>query len=89
MGGRLSFSLALLTAIGDGVILTSINGRTETRTYAKVIRGGEPTHPLSPEEERAVAEARRGSSANGWWATSGASGRSEGAGVPAASQQET
>lgn len=60
MGGRLSFSLALLNADGDGVILSSINGRTETRTYAKVIRGGEPTHPLSPEEERAVKEARLG-----------------------------
>lgn len=58
MGGRLSFSLALLDAVGDGVVLSSINGRTETRTYAKVIRGGEPTHPLSPEEERAVNEAR-------------------------------
>lgn len=58
MGGRLSFSLALLNAAGDGVVVSSINGRTETRTYAKVIRGGKPTHPLSPEEERAVRDAR-------------------------------
>jgi hypothetical protein len=27
MSGRLSFSVALLNALGDGVVLTSINGR--------------------------------------------------------------
>ena len=35
MSGQLSFSVALLNALGDGVVLSSINGRTETRTYAK------------------------------------------------------
>lgn len=58
MSGRLSFSLALLNAVGDGVVVSSINGRSETRTYAKIIRDGGPTHPLSPEEERAVRDAR-------------------------------
>jgi len=32
MSGQLSFSLALLNAVGDGVVLSSINGRAETRT---------------------------------------------------------
>ena len=35
MGGRLSFSAALLDDIGDGIVLSSINGRGESRTYAK------------------------------------------------------
>src|SRR6185312_7570045 len=30
MSGQLSFSVALLNALGDGVVLSSINGRTET-----------------------------------------------------------
>jgi Protein of unknown function (DUF4446) len=60
MSGQLSFSVALLNALGDGVVLSSINGRSETRTYAKVIRGGAGTQPLSPEEEHAVRAARLG-----------------------------
>ena len=40
VSGGLSFSLAMLNALGDGIVLTSINGRTETRTYARVIQGG-------------------------------------------------
>jgi hypothetical protein len=60
MSGQLSFSVALLNAIGDGVVMTSINGRSETRTYAKVIVGGHGTQELSPEEEQAVRSARLG-----------------------------
>lgn len=59
MGGRLSFSAAFLNDQGDGVVLTSINGRTEARTYAKIIEGGASDHNLSPEEERAISEALR------------------------------
>ena len=40
MGGRLSFSAALLDDQGDGLVLSSINGRSETRTYAKALVGG-------------------------------------------------
>ena len=39
MGGHLSWSLALLDDAGDGVVLTSIHGRSEARTYAKNITG--------------------------------------------------
>ena len=38
MGGQLSFSAAILDDHGDGLVITSINGRTETRTYAKPIK---------------------------------------------------
>ena len=60
MSGQLSFSVALLNAAGDGVVISSINGRSETRTYAKVVLGGTGTQELSPEEERAVRSARLG-----------------------------
>lgn len=57
MGGRLSFSAALLDDHGDGVVLTSINGRTETRTYAKPIKGLTSDFNLSDEEQAAIASA--------------------------------
>jgi hypothetical protein len=59
MGGHLSWSLALLDDHGDGAVLTSIHGRNEARTYAKSIAGWSCEQPLSPEEEDAVAHARR------------------------------
>lgn len=57
MGGRLSFSTALLDEHGDGVVITSINGRTETRTYAKAISQGRSRHNLSDEEVAAIDRA--------------------------------
>lgn len=57
MGGRMSFSLALLDARGDGVVLSAINGRTETRCYAKEIVGGAASQELSPEEKDAITQA--------------------------------
>jgi Protein of unknown function (DUF4446) len=60
MSGRRSFSLAVLNASGDGVVITSINGRSETRTYAKVVRDGHALEALSPEEDRALRAARLG-----------------------------
>ena len=60
MSGGRSFSLALLNCNGDGVVLTSINGRTETRTYAKPVVRGVSEHGLSPEEYKVVRSARLG-----------------------------
>lgn len=62
MGGRLSFSAALLDDHGDGVIITSINGRTETRTYAKPIMNLKSEHNLSEEEKAAIEGAVSGRS---------------------------
>jgi HAMP domain-containing protein len=64
MGGRMSFSAALLDDAGDGLVLTSINGRSETRTYAKGVKSGSSDHSLSPEEEQAIAHASRDGDAN-------------------------
>lgn len=60
VAGGLSFSLAMLNAAGDGIVLTSINGRTESRTYVKVVENGRSVHTLSPEEAHAVRAARLG-----------------------------
>ena len=57
LAGALSFSAALLDDAGDGLVLSSINGRSETRTYAKGISGGSSEAPLSPEEQEAVEQA--------------------------------
>jgi hypothetical protein len=60
MGGRLSFTAALLDDSGDGLILTSIHGRTEARTYAKGVAGGTSEQSLSPEEQQAIEAALHG-----------------------------
>ena len=58
MGGRLSFSAALYDDEGNGLVISSINGRSETRTYAKALTGLRSEQQLSPEEEQAIREAR-------------------------------
>ena len=60
MGGHLSWSLALLDDSGDGVVLTSIHGRSDARTYAKNVAGWRSDQQLSPEEEEALSGARAG-----------------------------
>jgi hypothetical protein len=57
VGGRLSFSCALLDAKGNGVVMTSINGRQDTRVYAKPIADGRSAYNLSIEEEEAIRQA--------------------------------
>jgi hypothetical protein len=57
VGGRLSFSCALLDDHGTGVVLTSINGRQETRVYAKPVTMGSSSYNLSTEEAEAIREA--------------------------------
>lgn len=60
MGGRLSFTVALLDDASDGVVLTSIHGRSESRTYAKGVKSGSSEQSLSPEEQQAIDLAMRG-----------------------------
>jgi hypothetical protein len=54
-GGQLSYSAAFLDEAGDGVVLSTLNGRAETRSYAKPVRGGRSDHHLSEEERAAIA----------------------------------
>jgi hypothetical protein len=58
MGGHLSWSLALLDDGGNGVVLTSIHGRSDARTYAKSVAGWTCEQQLSPEESEAIETAR-------------------------------
>ncbi len=58
VGGHLSWSLALLDDAGHGVVLTSIHGRSEARTYAKSITAWTSEQQLSPEEDEAISHAR-------------------------------
>ena len=57
-GGQLSWSLALLDDSGSGVVVTSIQGRNESRTYAKNVAAWSSETQLSPEEEDAISHAR-------------------------------
>ncbi len=58
MGGHLSWSMALLDDGGDGVVLTAIHGRSDSRTYAKNVAAWTANQQLSPEEEEAIEFAR-------------------------------
>ncbi|NHA68591.1 DUF4446 family protein [Phycicoccus flavus] len=60
MGGRLSFSAAVVDDDGDGIVLSSIHARGESRTYAKGVVGGTSDATLTPEEQQALAAARTG-----------------------------
>ena len=57
VGGRLSFSCALLDDHANGVVVTSINGRQDTRVYAKPVTGGKSGYNLSIEEEEVIRQA--------------------------------
>jgi Protein of unknown function (DUF4446) len=57
MGGRMSFSLALLDEEANGVVVSAINGRTESRCYGKAVAAGAAEQELSPEEKEAIAQA--------------------------------
>jgi hypothetical protein len=57
MGGEQSWSVALLDENGDGVVLTSLAARSDTRTYVKAMDRGVPERPLSPEEIKVVQAA--------------------------------
>ena len=58
VGGHLSWSVALADDAGDGVVRTSIHGRSDARTYATAISGWACEHALSPEEQQAISHAR-------------------------------
>ncbi len=60
VGGRLSFSCAMLDDHGNGVVVTSINGRQDTRVYAKPILDARSNYNLSVEEEEAIRQALAG-----------------------------
>jgi Protein of unknown function (DUF4446) len=64
-GSGLSYALALLDRQGDGVVLTSIYSREDTRTYGKPVTAFKPTVQASSEELEAIERARQPASSKG------------------------
>ena len=60
ISGNLSRSIALLDAVGNGLVISLLVGRGETLFYDKQIKDGKGLEPLSPEEEEAVAVSAAG-----------------------------
>jgi hypothetical protein len=60
-GSDLSYALALLNRAGDGVVISSIYSRTDTRTYGKAVKSFKPAANASEEELRAIELARSSS----------------------------
>ncbi len=56
-GSDLSFSIAFLDAHDNGVVLTNLFGRNESRIYAKPILKGESAYLLTIEEKEALQKA--------------------------------
>lgn len=53
-GGDQSFSIALLDGAGDGLVISSLFGRAETRVFAKPVQGGQSKYNLTDEEQEAI-----------------------------------
>ncbi|OWK26928.1 MAG: hypothetical protein US76_02365 [Parcubacteria group bacterium GW2011_GWA2_38_13b] len=58
-GGNQSFSMALLDAKNNGVILSNLYSRERTRIYAKPINDGKSEYDLSDEEQSALKKAMK------------------------------
>ncbi|MBV8600313.1 MAG: DUF4446 family protein, partial [Candidatus Eremiobacteraeota bacterium] len=58
VGSDLSYALALLNKEGDGVVISSIYSREDTRTYGKAVRGFSSVQDASKEELAAIEAAR-------------------------------
>lgn len=57
VGSDLSFSIAMLDAHNDGIVLTGLYGRHDSTTYAKPIDKGISRYELSEEEAHVLKEA--------------------------------
>lgn len=56
-GGDQSFAVALLDVHGNGIVVSSLHARADTRVFAKHVRAGRSRHQLSAEEEDAIRQA--------------------------------
>ena len=55
-GGDQSFILAILDGVKDGVVITSLHSRENTRFYVKSVKDGVGIdHPLSDEEQKIIS----------------------------------
>ena len=58
MGGKLSFSLALLNETDDGFVMNAVHSREGCYTYIKEVVGGNSIIVLSEEEQEALSMAK-------------------------------
>ena len=56
-GGDQSFVVALLDDRSDGVVVSSLHSRNDSKLFAKPIVGGNSTYPLTDEEKEAIKRA--------------------------------
>ena len=56
-GGDQSFAIALLDSLGNGVVISSLHSRSDTRVFAKPVQAGHSRYPLSDEEQDAIKKA--------------------------------
>jgi hypothetical protein len=56
-GGDQSFAIALLDSQGNGIVVSSLHSRTDTRVFAKPVQAGRSRYPLSDEEQDAIKKA--------------------------------
>lgn len=57
-GGNLSFSMALLDAHDNGVVITSMHSREQNRVYSKPIKKGGSDFPLTEEERQTIISSK-------------------------------
>ena len=57
VGGDQSFSLAILDANNDGVVISSLFSRDNNRVYGKQIKGGHSKYELLDEEKEVIQKA--------------------------------
>ncbi|MEP6468381.1 MAG: DUF4446 family protein [Chloroflexota bacterium] len=62
-GSDQSFAIALLDDRRDGLVISSLHGRNNTRVFAKPVEGGSSSHTLSDEETQAIRIAVSGTGA--------------------------
>ena len=58
VGGDQSFSIALLNGNNDGVVISSLYTREDSRVYGKPIKSGASEYLLSEEEKQAIEKAK-------------------------------
>jgi hypothetical protein len=63
-GGNQSFAVALLDGQSNGLVVSSLHSRQQTRVYLKAIRAGTAESALSDEEAEALRRAVNGTGAD-------------------------
>ena len=59
MANDLSYCIAMLDSKNNGILISGIFGREDSRTYVKPIDAGVSSYKLTAEEEKALREAMR------------------------------